>query len=48
VFTTEAVKEAGKQFGRWAPRVFWLWLMDQMFGVSHIIHAWLHLISPPF
>src|SRR6266852_1153201 len=41
VFTTEAVKEAGKQFGKWAPTAFWLWLMDMMFGVSSAAHAWL-------
>jgi hypothetical protein len=41
VFTTEAVKEAGKQFGKWAPAAFWLWLMDLMFGVSQTVHAWL-------
>jgi hypothetical protein len=34
VFTAEAVKEAGKQFGKWAPTAFWLWVMDLMFGVS--------------
>jgi hypothetical protein len=45
VFTTEAVKEAGKQTGKWAPRAFWLWLMDRMFGVSEAIGAWLHIVK---
>jgi hypothetical protein len=48
LFTREAVKEAGKQFGKWAPRVFWLWFLDQMFGVSEAVHAWLHAIQLPF
>lgn len=48
LFTTEAVKEAGKQFGKWAPTAFWLWLMDRMFGVSEAVGAWLHVIKDVF
>jgi hypothetical protein len=48
VFTAEAVKEAGKQFGKWAPAAFWLWIMDLMFGVSHAVSAWLKAIHLPF
>jgi hypothetical protein len=48
VFTEEAVKEAGKQFGKWAPAAFWLMLMDLMFGVSQSVSAWLKTIHPPF
>jgi hypothetical protein len=48
VFTTEAVKEAGKQFGKWAAAAFWLWLMDMMFGVSQAVHAWLQALGVPF
>jgi hypothetical protein len=44
LFTTEAVKEAGKQFGKWAPTAFWLWLMDRMFGVTEAVGTWLHAI----
>lgn len=53
IFASEAIKEAGKevgkQFGKWAPRAFWLFLMDNMFGVSHAVNAWLKwLQSSPF
>jgi hypothetical protein len=46
VFTTEAVKEAGKQFGKWAPAAFWLWIMDNMFHVSQAVQTWLHIVLP--
>lgn len=48
VFTTEAVKEAGKRFGQWAPAAFWLWFMDQMFGLSHVVQKWLSVVHLPF
>lgn len=48
VFTTEAVKEAGKGFGKWAPRVFWLWLLDKIFDFSQAAHKWLSVLQLPF
>jgi len=48
LFTTEAVKEAGKQFGRWAPAAFWLWLLHCLIGAGAAIGAWLHVITDVF
>ncbi|MCR6735667.1 MAG: hypothetical protein NVV83_17000 [Afipia sp.] len=48
VFTTEAVKEAGKEFGKWAPRAFWFWLMIQLTGLSQAIGGWLDAIKESF
>jgi hypothetical protein len=45
LFTREAVKEAGKQFGRWAPAVFWLWLLHLLVSVIDAAGAWLHVIT---
>lgn len=43
-FATEAVKEAGKQFGKWAPRALWLLLIDRMLSVTETITHWLNLV----
>jgi hypothetical protein len=48
VFTEEAIKEAGKQFGKWAPAAFWLLVLDLMFGVSQSVGAWLKIIHSSF
>jgi hypothetical protein len=40
-FASEAVKSAGKEFGKWAPRVFLGLLVDQMLGVSEAVLTWL-------
>jgi hypothetical protein len=47
VFTEEAVKEAGKEFGKWAPRAFWIWVLSSLIGVTNAVSAWLAAI-PPF
>lgn len=44
LFVSEAVKEAGK----WVPRVLWLLLADQLFGLLRIVQKWLNVIHPPF
>jgi hypothetical protein len=48
MFTEEAIKEAGKQFGKWAPTAFWLWGLDAMFKVSQTASAWLKALQIPF
>jgi hypothetical protein len=48
IFTTEAVKEAGKGFGKWMPRAFFLFLADHMFQVSTMVKAWLTSIHVLF
>lgn len=45
VFTAEAVKEAGKQFGKWGPRAFWLVVLDQLLGVTRYAEAWLRALG---
>ncbi|WP_456738975.1 hypothetical protein [Bradyrhizobium sp. USDA 4471] len=45
-FASEAVKEAGKQFGRWMPRAFWLLIIERMIGVTDMLAHWLSLIAP--
>ena len=47
-FVSEAVKEAGKEFGKWAPRALWLYFAAQLLGLSEIAVKWLHTIHPPF
>lgn len=47
-FVTEAVKEAGKQFGIWAPRALWLLIVDRMFGVTEAVASWLHVVQKLF
>jgi hypothetical protein len=42
-FATEAVKEAGKQFGKWAPRALWLFLIERMFAVTDNVTHWLRI-----
>lgn len=45
-FVEAAVKEAGKEFGKWAPRAFWLIIIDRLLGVSQAALAWLHSVAP--
>jgi hypothetical protein len=47
-FVSEAVKEAGKEMGKWAPRAFWIYLIDKLFGLTDIATKWLHTIHSPF
>jgi len=47
-FVTEAIKETGKEFGKWMPRAFWLFLIERMLGVTDTITAWLKLVFPHF
>jgi hypothetical protein len=44
LFTDEALKEAGKQFGKWAPRVFWSLVVDRMFHVIETVTHWLNIV----
>lgn len=48
VFASEAVKEAGKEFGKWAPRVFWGYVVSQLLGLSDVAIQWLHTFHWPF
>jgi hypothetical protein len=48
VFATEVFKESGKQFGKWMPRAFWMYLIDRMLSVTETVTAWLKLVSPHF
>jgi hypothetical protein len=45
VFTEEAVKEAGKQTGKWAPRAFWLVVLDNLLSVTQHAESWLKAIQ---
>ncbi len=47
-FASEAVKEAGKEFGKWMPRAFWLLLIDRMFSLTDVVTRWLHLAFSSF
>jgi hypothetical protein len=47
-FISEAVKEAGKEFGKWAPRAFWALVLDRIFSVHEIVGEWLSRIHHPF
>jgi hypothetical protein len=47
-FFSEATKEAGKEFGKWAPRAIWLYLIDHLLGLSKTAAAWLQSLQPPF
>jgi hypothetical protein len=44
-FVSAAVKEAGKEFGKWAPRAFWLVVVDRMLGASQAALTWLHTLG---
>jgi hypothetical protein len=46
LFADEAVKEAGKQFGKWAPRAFWLLVIERMFCVTETVTHWIKMIFP--
>jgi hypothetical protein len=39
-FASAAVTAAGKEFGKWAPRVFWLVVTDKLLGISQAALAW--------
>jgi hypothetical protein len=45
-FITEAVKESGKQFGKWMPRAFWMLVIERMLGVTETITVWLKMVFP--
>jgi hypothetical protein len=45
-FITEAVKESGKQFGKWMPRAFWMFVIERMLGVTETITVWLKMVFP--
>jgi hypothetical protein len=47
-FVSEAVKEAGKGFGRWAPRALFLLLADYLWGLHDIAIQWLQALHLPF
>jgi hypothetical protein len=48
VFTSEAVKEAGKQFGKWAPAAFWIWAIDRMLHLESLTSSWIASLRTPF
>jgi hypothetical protein len=45
IFADEAIKEAGKQFGRWAPITFWAVVLDSIFQITRHADAWLKAIG---
>jgi hypothetical protein len=44
LFTDEAIKEAGKQFGKWGSLALWALLIDHMFHVIEKVPLWLNMI----
>ena len=44
-FFSEAVKEAGKQFGKWGSRAFCLYVIEKMFALSELVAHWLKLLN---
>jgi hypothetical protein len=46
-FMTEAVREAGKEFGKWASRAFWLLVIDRLLSLSETIIRWVTAANPP-
>jgi hypothetical protein len=41
-FVSEAVKEAGKEFGKWGTRTaVWSLVLDKLFSVRQIVGQWL-------
>ncbi len=48
VFLTEAAKESGKEFGKWAPRAIAAVAVEKIFSVSSLIEKWLMNIDIPF
>lgn len=44
-FVTEATKEAGKQFGKWGPATFFIWVMNQILGLSKAVDAWVKMLQ---
>lgn len=49
-FVSEAVKEAGKEFGKWAPRALLAFVVERLFSVSSMVTQWLEAygIGLPF
>lgn len=48
-FVSEAVKEAGKEFGKWGTRAtLWTIILDKLFSVHEIVGQWLSQIHLPF
>jgi hypothetical protein len=48
-FVSEAVKEAGKEFGKWGTRAaIWSFILDQRFSVHEIVGQWLSQTHLPF
>lgn len=44
-FATEAVKEAGKEFGKWAPRAILLLLLEYLLSLSSAVSSWLSTLG---
>jgi len=47
-FVSEAIKDAGKEFGKWGTRVLWAYVLNELIGLSDIAVKWLHVIHLPF
>jgi hypothetical protein len=47
-FVSEAVKEGGKEFGKWAPRALIALFVERAFSLSSIVAKWLESIGLPF
>jgi hypothetical protein len=47
-FVSEAVKEAGKEFGKWGMRLFLVLLAERLIEVRQIVSTWLQSVQPPF
>ena len=48
-FVSEAVKEAGKEFGKWGTRAaIWAIILDKLFSVHEIVGQWVSHIHLPF
>ena len=41
IFAEEAIKEAGKQVGKWTPPVFWAVVLEHVLGVAQHAEAWI-------
>jgi hypothetical protein len=44
IFVEEAVKESGKQTGKWAPPVFWAVVLDQLTNLTARADVWIKTI----
>ncbi|MGH6848150.1 MAG: hypothetical protein ACREC0_12165 [Methylocella sp.] len=48
-FFSEAVKEAGKEFGKWGMRTaIWALLAERLISVGQSVATWLQTVHPPF